>query len=77
MLVLTRQTGEAFRVGDDVEVRVLSVSGGAVKIGVDAPREVAVFRSELADLNRRAADGWTRPGLRRLAGALRRSDPAE
>lgn len=71
MLVLSRQVGEAFRVGDNVEVRILGVSTGAVKIGVVAPREVPVYRSELAEINREAAGRWTRSELERLAGRLR------
>ncbi len=54
MLVFRRQQGESFRIGDDVEVRVLKVARGYVKIGVIAPRSVGVFRTELADLNRKA-----------------------
>ena len=54
MLVFRRQQGESFRIGDEVEVRVLKVARGYVKIGVIAPRSVGVFRTELADLNRKA-----------------------
>lgn len=71
MLVLSRQVGEAFRVGDDVEIRILGLSAGTVKVGVAAPRDIAVYRSELAEINREAAEGWTRPELERLAGRLR------
>ena len=71
MLILSRQAGEAFRVGEGVEIRILGVSAGVVKVGVEAPREVVVYRSELADMNREAAKGWTRPELERLAGRMR------
>lgn len=71
MLVLSRQVGEAFRVGDNVEIRILGLSAGTVKVGVAAPRDIAVYRSELAEINREAAEGWTRSELERLAGRLR------
>jgi len=54
VLVFRRQQGESFRIGDEVEVRVLKVARGYVKIGVVAPLTVGVFRTELADLNRKA-----------------------
>lgn len=47
MLVLTRKTNQSIMIGDDVEVSVLSVSGDKVRIGIDAPRDVAVFRKEV------------------------------
>ena len=77
MLVLRRNAGESFRVGDDVEVRILDVGRGRVKIGVIAPREIGVYRTELADMNRRAVvDDWRSAGLDELAGKLRPPDPA-
>lgn len=47
MLVLSRRVGERIRVGDDVVVTVVRVSGGAVRIGIEAPRELSVLREEL------------------------------
>jgi len=47
MLVLTRRTGERLMIGDDVNVSVLSVKGNQVRIGIDAPRDVAVHREEI------------------------------
>jgi len=47
MLVLTRRTNETLMVGDDVTVTVLGVKGNQVRIGVNAPREVAVHREEI------------------------------
>jgi len=72
MLVLRRNAGESFRVGDDVEVRILDVGRGRVKIGVIAPREVGIYRTELAEMNRRAVvDDWRSSELSDLAGRLR------
>lgn len=47
MLILTRKEGESLRLGDDVRITVVSVKGGHVRIGVSAPREVAVHREEI------------------------------
>jgi carbon storage regulator len=47
MLILTRKVGEALRIGDDVSLTVLGVKGSQVRIGIDAPREVAVHREEI------------------------------
>lgn len=66
MLVFRRQQGESFRVGDDVEVRILHLGRSQVKIGVIAPREIEIFRTELAVLNRQAVvPNWTDPAVRR------------
>jgi len=47
MLVLTRKLGEVIRVGDDVTVRVLEVKGNQVRLGVDAPAAVRIYREEV------------------------------
>jgi carbon storage regulator len=47
MLVLTRRNGQAVRIGPDIEVRVIRIEGDRVVLGFDAPRDVAVSRSEL------------------------------
>ncbi|TEP56338.1 carbon storage regulator CsrA [Pseudomonas aeruginosa] len=47
MLILTRRVGETLMVGDDVTVTVLGVKGNQVRIGVNAPKEVAVQREEI------------------------------
>jgi carbon storage regulator len=47
MLVLSRRVGESIVIGDDVTVTVLEVRGEVVRIGIDAPRSVAVHREEL------------------------------
>jgi carbon storage regulator len=47
MLILTRRVGETIMVGDDVTVTVLGVKGNQVRIGVNAPKEVAVHREEI------------------------------
>ncbi len=47
MLILTRRVGETLMIGDEVSVTVLGVKGNQVRIGVNAPREVAVHREEI------------------------------
>lgn len=47
MLILTRRVGESLMIGDDVNVTVLGVKGNQVRIGVNAPKEVAVHREEI------------------------------
>ena len=47
MLVLTRKLGEVIRVGDTVTVRVLEVKGNQVRLGVDAPADVRIYREEV------------------------------
>ena len=47
MLILTRRMGETVVIGDDVTVTVLGVKGNQVRLGVNAPKEVAVHREEI------------------------------
>jgi carbon storage regulator len=47
MLVLTRKNGEAIRIGKDIEVRILDIHGGRVRLGLCAPPEVDIQRDEL------------------------------
>lgn len=60
MLVLTRKANEAIQLGDDVTVTVVSIDADRVKIGIDAPRNLKIFRKELltetAGINKEAAE---------------------
>ena len=47
MLILTRRVGESLMVGEEITVTVLGVKGNQVRIGIDAPRDVAVHREEI------------------------------
>lgn len=47
MLVLTRKSNQSIMIGDDVEISVLSVVGEKVRIGIEAPRDVPVYRKEV------------------------------
>ncbi len=47
MLILTRRVGETLNIGDDVTVTVLGVKGNQVRMGINAPKDVAVHREEI------------------------------
>jgi carbon storage regulator len=49
MLVLTRKTNQAISLGENIRITILDVEGDRVSIGIDAPKEVRIFRSELID----------------------------
>lgn len=49
MLVLTRKNGESIKIGDDIEITVLSTKGDQVKIGIKAPKDIEVYRKEIFD----------------------------
>lgn len=49
MLILTRKQGEKIKIGDDIEITIIEISQGNVKIGVEAPKKVKVIRYELIE----------------------------
>ena len=62
MLILTRRVGETVMIGEDVTVTVLGVKGNQVRIGVNAPRDVAVHREEIFErIKREEQDGEAQP----------------
>lgn len=74
MLVLRRHQGQSFTIGDAVEVRVLRIGRGYVKVGIIGPREVEVVRTEIARLNQSAvwkASGEWDETLKGLVSRLR------
>jgi carbon storage regulator len=70
MLILTRKLGENIRIGDRIKIIILDVKGGQVKLGIDAPPNVAVHREEIyeriRDENRRAS-GISAKALKEVA----------
>ena len=61
MLVLTRKPNQSIMIGDDIEISVLAIMGEKVRIGIDAPRSVPVFRKEVYVDIQRSRDA-TAPG---------------
>ena len=57
MLILTRRVGETVMIGEEVTVTVLGVKGNQVRIGVNAPRDVAVHREEIFERIKREEQG--------------------
>jgi len=58
LLVLTRKSNQSIMIGDDIEISVLSVVGEKVRIGIQAPQEVPVFRKEIyLEIHRDDAEG--------------------
>jgi carbon storage regulator len=57
MLILTRRVGETVMIGNDVTVTVLGVKGNQVRIGINAPKNVAVHREEIYERIKREQQG--------------------
>ncbi len=65
MLVLTRKSNQSIMIGDDIEVTVLSIMGEKVRIGIQAPRDVPVFRREVyLEIQQERAAGGSGAGAR-------------
>ncbi|MFJ4144739.1 carbon storage regulator CsrA [Pseudomonas sp. NPDC089734] len=47
MLVLTREIGETFSIGDNITVQILGVNGNQVRLGIDAPKDIKIHRAEV------------------------------
>ncbi|MCG8432683.1 MAG: carbon storage regulator CsrA [Gammaproteobacteria bacterium] len=62
MLILTRRVGETVMIGDNVTVTVLGVKGNQVRIGVNAPKDIAVHREEIYErIRREQSEGDKKP----------------
>lgn len=77
MLVLTRKANQSIMIGDGIEVSVLSVVGEKVRLGIQAPRDVPVFRKEVfleIQAQNVQAAGSSRDDLDRALGAMNDGD---
>ncbi|MBD3322069.1 MAG: carbon storage regulator CsrA [Chitinivibrionales bacterium] len=75
MLVLTRKMGESIRIGDNIVVKVVDLDGRHVKLGIDAPRNIAVNREEIYERiqkENKAASEAQDAKLKDVAGILRK-----
>lgn len=54
MLVLTRKTGQKIIIANDIEITVLETKGESVKIGIEAPKDIAIYREEIYEEIRKA-----------------------
>lgn len=61
MLILTRRVGETLMIGDNVTVTVLGVKGNQVRIGINAPKDLAVHREEIYQRIKREQEGGAAP----------------
>ena len=59
MLVITRKTAESFIIGDDIRINILGVNGDKIKIGIDAPKNVRIMRSEVYETIRNNIEAVT------------------
>jgi carbon storage regulator len=64
MLLLSRKQGEAIRIADEIEVRVLEIRKGQVKLGIDGPRHVPVHRQEIYQRIQDAQENGVHVGAR-------------
>ena len=74
MLVLTRRSRQSIMIGDEIELSILSVSGEKVRVGIEAPDDVPIFRKEV--YLRIAGEGTDSNGAGEGAGELRELEPA-
>jgi carbon storage regulator len=73
MLVLTRKIGEGIIIGDDVTITIVEMKGGSVRIGIDAPQNMKVYRQEVFDriaFENKSASQWDILDLDNISNGL-------
>jgi carbon storage regulator len=76
MLVLTRKLGESIRIGDDIIVKIVDLDGRHVKLGIEAPKSIAVNREEIYERiqrENRAASASKELNVQNIAAVLRQN----
>lgn len=72
MLILTRKPGESLYIGDNVKVTVVEIKGNQVRVGIEAPSDLRIYREEIylqiLDENKKAAEGVLDSSLEQLSG---------
>jgi carbon storage regulator len=63
MLVLTRKPGQRIQIGPDIVLTIVRVTGGQVRVGIEAPKNVPVYRNEIAELGWRNGEAVADSGL--------------
>ena len=76
MLVLTRKSNQSIMIGDEIEVSVLAIMGEKVRIGIQAPRSVPVFRKEVyLEIQHERSDDGAREAVDEALEKLKTKDP--
>ena len=74
MLALTRKKGEAIVIDDCIEIKIIEISGDKVKLGINAPKEISIYREEIylqvLESNHKAAEG-SAEALDKIKGLLK------
>ncbi len=75
MLVLTRKPGEGIKIGDEITVKIIETKGGAVRLGIEAPRTQKIYRQEVYNkisTENMAAAQWSLTDLDALSNTLKK-----
>lgn len=75
MLILSRRTEESIMIGDDIRIKVIEVKGDMVRLGIEAPRDLRVYRSEIyEEIKRQNKQAASTPidALSKLMGAMKK-----
>ena len=74
MLVLTRKVGESINIGDDIKVSIMDVKGRSVRLGIEAPRSMAIHREEVyarIQEENQAASSWQHANMEALGSLFK------
>lgn len=74
MLMITRRPGERILIGDDVTIEIVEITGGTVRVGISAPRELPVYREELWESVKRENEAAAEADPERLDGLANKED---
>lgn len=80
MLVLTRRLGETIVIGDDIVVKIVDIHGKQIRIGIEAPSEVSVFRGEIYErimVENKAAAGAATGDVKAVTASIKKLIPSQ